>query len=92
MIGHFVELCVDKHNGILETTYNADVAATAVSVVSSNPPSRVDTQPDSKESGIFLPDVLILTALEPIPASRPAFHRETPPPAPGPESAGGGFA
>jgi len=74
-----LKVYVDKHNGILETTYNADVAATAVSVVSSNPPSRVDTQPDSKESGIFLPDVLILTALEPVQASRNAaqFGRAT---------------
>jgi hypothetical protein len=52
--GTLLKEYVDRHNVILETTYNADVAATAVSVVSSNPPSKVDTQPDSNESGIFL--------------------------------------
>ena len=46
-LGALLKDYVDKHNVILETTYNADVAATAVSVVSSNPPSKVDTQPDS---------------------------------------------
>ena len=66
--------CVDRHNVILENTYNADVAATAVSVVSSNPPSKVDTQPDSKESGIFLADVFIMAALDRIQASRTVFQ------------------
>ena len=62
------------HNVILETTYNADVAATAVSVVSSNPPSKGDTQPDSKESGIFLSGVFIMAALDRIQVSRLAFQ------------------